>query len=94
MEERGMGVGRADEESVRAVQEGAPGKGLMGVKVIAQQNGPQRRVLGGVLFQPTFGGGDFAILLGVAVLRGNELWAQGNGLLGAGATRTGVTALW
>ena len=82
--ERGMGVGLADEDEVKAVQQGAPAKGLMGVNVIAQQDGPQRRVLGGVLFQPAFGGGDLAILLGVAVLRGDELRAQRDGLLVAG----------
>src|SRR5204862_8163527 len=82
--EGGVGVGLADEDKVEVVQEGAPAKGLVGVNVVAQQGGAQRSVLGGVLFQPAFGGGDFAILFGVAVLGSDEFRAERDGLLVAG----------
>ena len=44
--ERGMGVGLADEDEAKAVQEGAPAKRLVGIDVVAQQDGLERRVLG------------------------------------------------
>src|ERR1035437_1098613 len=75
-----MGVGLANKDEVEVVQQGAPAKGLMGVEVVAQQGGLERRASGPVLLEPAFGGGDFAVLLGVAILGGDELRAQGNGL--------------
>src|SRR6266481_9364321 len=75
-----MGVGLADEDKMKAVQEGAPAKRLAGVKVIAQEGGLERSVLGGVLFQPAFGGGGLAILFEVAVLGNDELRAQWDGM--------------
>jgi hypothetical protein len=73
--EGGMGVGLADKDKVKAVQPGASTKGLVGIDVIAQENGSQGSVLGSVGFQPALGRGDLAILLGVTVLRGDELRA-------------------
>jgi len=71
--ERGVGVRLADEDKVKALQLGAPAKGLVGVNVVAQQDGLERRVLGRVLIQPALAGGDLAVLFGVAVLGGDEL---------------------
>ena len=79
-----MGVRLADEDEVKAMQLGAPARGLVGVNVVAQEDGPQRSVLGRVLFQPAFGRGDLAILLGVAVLGRDELRTQCDGLRVAG----------
>jgi hypothetical protein len=75
-----MGIGLADKDEVEVVQEGTPAKGLMGVEVVAQQGGLERGVSGPVLLEPAFGGGDFAVLLGVAILGGDELRAQGESL--------------
>jgi hypothetical protein len=45
-----MGFGLADEDKVKAMQLGAPAKRLVGVNVVAQEDGPERSILGGVLF--------------------------------------------
>jgi len=76
----GMGIWLADKDEVEVVEQGASAKGLMGVEVIAQQGGLERGVSGPVLLEPAFGGGDFAVLLGVAILGGDELWAQRDSL--------------
>src|SRR3970040_2733344 len=68
----GMGVGLAGEKKMETVEERAPTEGLMGVEVVAQQSDGAAEIAGGVLFQPALGRGDFAILFGVAVLRGDE----------------------
>src|SRR5664279_5376756 len=41
-------------------------------------------VAGGVVLQPAFGGGQFTILFGVTILRGDELGPQGDDLRLAG----------
>src|ERR1017187_3917882 len=76
----GMGVGLADKDEVEVVPQRAATKGLMGVEVVAQQGGLERGVSGPIFLKPAFGGGDFAVLLGVAILGGDELRAQGDGL--------------
>src|SRR5436309_2731299 len=43
-----VSIGLADKEEVKAVQQGASAKGLVGVNVIAQQDGPEGSVLGSV----------------------------------------------
>ena len=78
---------------MKVVEEGAPAEGLMGIEVIAQQRDLERSVAGGVFFQPAFGGGDFAILLGVAVLGVMNSGRNGMAWDWPGATITGVTAL-
>src|SRR4029453_1412807 len=80
----GMGLGLAGEKKMETVEERAPTEGLMGVKVVAQQGDGAAEIAGGVLFQPALGGGDFAILLGVAVLRGDKLGPQRDDLRLAG----------
>src|SRR5664279_4801723 len=79
-----MGVGLADKDEVEVVQQSAPAKGLMGVEVVAQQGGLEWGISGPIFLEPAFGGGDFAVLLGVAILGGDELRAQGDGLRLAG----------
>jgi hypothetical protein len=37
-------------------------------------------IAGGIVLQPAFGGGQFAILFGVAILRGDELGPQSDDL--------------
>jgi hypothetical protein len=63
-------VGLADEQEVAVVQERAPTEGLMGVEIVAQEGEGARVIAGGMVLQPAFGGGQFAILFGVAILRG------------------------
>ena len=75
-----MRVGLAGEEEVEAVEQDAATEGLMGVEIVAQEGDRALEIAGGVLLQPAFGGGDFAVLLGVAVLRGDELGPQGDDL--------------
>src|SRR5439155_27105904 len=87
--ESAVGLRLANEDKVKTVQEGLPAKGLAGVNVVPQEGGLQGSVLGGVLFQPAFAGGNFAILLGVAILREDELRAQGDGLVVAGGDDDG-----
>ena len=58
---------------------------MVGVEIVAQQGGLERAIAGGILLQPAFGGGDFAVLFGVAILRGDELRAQRDGLGLAGS---------
>src|ERR1035441_7586875 len=79
-----VGVGLADEEEVAVVQERAPAEGLMGVEMVGQEGDGTRVIAGGVVLQPAFGGGQFAILFGVAILRGDELGSQGDDLRLAG----------
>ena len=48
--------------------------------VVSVGQGDLVGVMGEVLFQPAFGGGDYAVLLGVAVLGDDEFGAQGDGV--------------
>ena len=48
--------------------------------VITQQSGAQGLITGAVVLQPAFGGGDLAILLGMAILRNDEFRTQRDGL--------------
>ena len=85
--EVGVRVGFAGEEEVRALKQDAATEGLMGVEIVAQKRDvvvQARQIARGLLVQPAFGGGDFAVLLVVAVLRGDELRAQRDGVLLAG----------
>lgn len=80
-----MRVGLADEQEVVVVEKRAPTEGLMGVEIVAQEGEEARVIAGGVVLQPAFGGGQFAILFGVAILRGDELGPQGDDLRLAGS---------
>jgi hypothetical protein len=87
--ERRVGVRLANNDEVKALPQGAPAKGLVGVNVIAQQDGSQWSILRGIVVQPALAGGDLAVLLGVAVLGNDELRAQGDGVLVAGSDDDG-----
>ena len=52
----------------------------MGVNIVAQQRDIAGVIKNAVLFQPAILGDDLAVLFVVAVLRGNELWPQGDGI--------------
>jgi hypothetical protein len=52
----------------------------MGVEIVAQEGEGARVIAGGIVLQPAFGGGQFAILFGVAILRGDELGPQSDDL--------------
>lgn len=67
------------------MQQHLAAEGLMGVEVVTQQRVVAGVIALGVGGQPAFGGGDFTILLGLAVLRGDELGPQGHDLGVAGA---------
>src|SRR5260370_21709501 len=53
---------------------------MMFGEVVASRGGLERGMSACGLLEPAFGGGDFAVLLGVTILGGDELWAQGDGL--------------
>ena len=81
-----MGSGLAGEREMKPVQQHLPGRrGLMGVKIVAQQGVVARRVTRGVGGQPALGRVDFAVLFGLPVLGGDELRAQRHDLGVAGA---------
>ena len=91
----------ADKDEMKIGEPGAAAERLMGVEVIAQQGGLEWSVESAVVFQPTFGGGDFAILLGLAAClpAGRSCGVINSGRKARacgwpGATMTGVTALW
>ena len=73
-------VGLAGKEEVKTVEQGSATERLMGVEIVTQQGDWTREIAGGVVFQPAFGGRELAILLGVAILRGDELGPQGDDL--------------
>lgn len=81
----GVGVGFAGEEKMEVMQQHLPAEGLMGVKIVAQQRVVAGGVTLGVGGQPAFGGGDFAVLFLVSVLRRDEFGPQRQDLGMAGA---------
>jgi len=85
----GVGSGFAGEQEMEAVQEHLAAEGLVGVEIVAQQSVIAGVIAEGVGAQPAFGRGDFTILLGLAVLRGDELRAQRHDLGVAGAEDDG-----
>lgn len=78
-------LGFADKNEMETQKEAAPAGGLMGIEVVAEQGGLETRIGGSVLFEPSFGGGDLTVLLGVAVLWGDELRAERDGVGLAGS---------
>ena len=70
-----MRRGFAGEQEMKPVQEHLPAEGLMGVKIIAQHGVVAGGVILSVSGQPAFGGVDFAVLLDLSILRGDELRA-------------------
>jgi hypothetical protein len=54
-------------------------KRLVGVQIVAQENPPNRGVVGSMLSQPTFACRSFTILFLLSILRHNELgWQREN----------------
>lgn len=72
-----VGLGLAGEEVMEAVQQGLPAEGLVGEQIVAQEGDVGALKTLGVGGQPAFGGGDFTVLLFMAVLRGDELRGAG-----------------
>ena len=70
-----VGIGFADVDKMKAIEQGLSAEGLVGVNVIAEQGGLQPGVERGVFVQPAFGGGDFTVLFGVAILGRHKLRA-------------------
>ena len=67
-----------------ALEQDTAAERLMGVEVVAQIGDvviQGRQIPRGLLVQPAFGGGGFAVLLVVTVLGNDELRAQGDGVL-------------
>ena len=77
----GVGSGLAGEQEMEPMQERLPAEGLMGVEIIAQQGVVACVVALGVSPKPAFGGVDFAVLLELSVLRGDEFRTQGHDMV-------------
>jgi hypothetical protein len=71
-----MRRGFAREQEMKPMQQHLPAERRVGVKIIAQQRVVARRVTRRVRRQPALGRGDLAVLLGVPVLRHDELRPQ------------------
>jgi len=67
----------AYENEMVVVEQRHAAKGLVGIEVVPEQRGVARVVEFAVGIEPSLGGGDFALLLVVSVLRGEKLDAKG-----------------
>ncbi len=79
----------ADEKEMVVVEQHLATKGLVGIEVVAEQRGVARVVEFAVGIEPSLGGGDFAVLLVVPVLRSEKLDAKRNGQLATGGNDDG-----
>ena len=79
----------ADEDEMVSVQQNLAAEGLVRIEVVAEQGIVARAVELAVARKPALGRLDFAILLLVAVLRGNEFGAQRDRLVAAGCDDDG-----
>jgi len=73
-----MGVWLAGEDEVGMVLKYLLTERLMAVQVVAQESDAPCRVMRPPVKKPALAGGQFAILLGMAILRLDELGCQGN----------------
>lgn len=67
------------------VEQNLPAEGLMGVKIIPKQGVVAAGIALALGGQPAFGGGDFAVLFVVPVLRNNKFRSQWHHLFVRGA---------
>ncbi len=75
-EQRGVAIGFHAQDEVGAGRQDLSAHRLFGVEVIAETDRPEAGMARGVAVQPAAGGLGLAVLLGVAVLRGDEFRAQ------------------
>src|SRR4029434_206677 len=78
LRERGMGVGLARQDEVKALLQGQRTKRLLTVEIIAQYGHLMRRYDLGIFADPSFACPLFAVLLSLPILRHDVLGGQGD----------------
>ena len=76
--QRGMGIGLAHQDDIAALCQSQSTQGLLAVQIITQEGHLMRRTHLGMLPYPTCAGHLLTVLCGMAILRHDVLWREGD----------------